>query len=110
MKGLEEIKADCSKLYICDGNLTKAVQLFENSDDTGAWQVVLGNFDWLVQKGVLKEINREEVVSLANSVGKRYHKNNELSEEFSVSKKGEKVGNHIFYDENKKILKAKKYK
>ena len=75
MKTLKEIYELCKKANACKEQINPLSQFIEEGKEVEAWQILLGNYKWLVNKNILIEEDKKEVCELAGNVGVRFHEN-----------------------------------
>ncbi|MCX6154448.1 MAG: hypothetical protein NT007_09825 [Candidatus Kapabacteria bacterium] len=73
MKTLQEIR-DLAKAYAaCESQYKPFVAALEAGDKLLAWQIVLGDIDWLEEEDIGLDI--KEVCKLADNIGLKYYEN-----------------------------------
>jgi len=78
MKTLKEIKELCEQAEACKAQINPFCNFIEEGKEVEAWQILLGNYHWLVSKNILSEEDKKEVCKLAGNVGVIYHENGNI--------------------------------
>ena len=78
MKTLKEIKELCEQAEACKAQINPLSKFIEEGKEIEAWQTLLGNYHWLVNKNILSEEDKKEVCELAGNVGVIYHENGKI--------------------------------
>ena len=78
MKTLKEIYELCEQANACKEQINPLSQFIEEGKEVEAWQILLGNYKWLVNKNILIEEDKKEVCELAGNVGVLYHENGKI--------------------------------
>ena len=73
---LQEIKEFAKEHRACESQYNKFCKLIESGDELKAWQTVLGNIDWLNDRGA--GLDAREISILAQGIGLRWHEDGEL--------------------------------
>ena len=103
MKTLKEIKELCKQANACKAQINPLSQFIEEGKEVEAWQILLGNYKWLVNKNILIEEDKKEVCELAGNVGVIYHENGKICVK-SIYKDGKLEGVREWFYDNGNIM------
>ena len=109
MKTLKEIKELCEQAEACKAQINPFSEFIKEGKEVEAWQIVLGNYYWLVNKNILSEEDKKEVCKLAGNVGITYHENGKIYVK-SIYKAGKLDGACEWFSGNGNIMEKSIYK
>lgn len=103
---LETIRQAAAQAHACEAQFRPFCQAIDNGNELLAWQIVLGNRDWLNQNLIFLPSNLEE---LAHGIGIRYYNNGQLAEKINW-KDGKIHGLREWYYENGQLMEKSNWK
>lgn len=106
---LEQIKEGAIEGRACKAQLNKFLEFLNSGNELEAWQTVLGNYEWLIKKGIITTEDVAVIETLANGIGKIWYESGQLRG-FCTYKEGKPDRLYQWWYESGKLKESYTYK